>query len=148
MSKKKLDYEDTFFGIDFGEIHTGTAIGTNGLVMPLETYKDLSQETLIHEIIKVALQNKIKGFVVGLPVQADGKETRQSIVVRRFTKMLKLISKMPVFFQNEFNSSEESLEEAIKIGTPLNKRTNNDSLSAALILKNFYDEQLKKPSGK
>ena len=58
------------------------------------------------------------------------------------------ITRIFFIFQNEFNSSEESLEEAIKIGTPLNKRTNNDSLSAALILKNFYDEQLKKPSDK
>lgn len=145
MSKKKIDPQDAFMGIDYGSVRTGTAIGKNNLVMPLQTYKNLSDGNLVHEITKIAVENKIAGFVLGLPLEADGKETKQSLIVRKFGKLLKTITRKPVFMQNEFNSSGKSLEEAINLEASLSKRTHNDSLSAAFILKEFYNEHSIKP---
>jgi RNase H-fold protein (predicted Holliday junction resolvase) len=43
--------------------------------------------------------------------------------------------------QNEYGSTEDSIREAIENGVPQSKRSKNDHLAAALILKDFYKEQ-------
>ena len=141
MSKKKFDLENTIIGIDYGEVRTGIALGKNSLVSPLTTFKNLDNETLIHEIIKIAMENKATAFVLGMPLQADAKETKQSLKVRSFGKLLRLLSKKPVIAQNEFGTTEESIRKAIENGTPQNRRSKNDHLAAALILRDFYREQ-------
>ncbi len=141
MNKKDLKPQETLIGIDYGEAKTGIALGRNSLVAPLQTFKNLTDETLIHEIIKTAVENKVSAFVLGIPLQADGKETKQSLKVRGFAKLLKVLAKKPVFMQNEFGTTEESIREAISNGVPQSKRTKNDHLAAALILKDFYREQ-------
>jgi putative Holliday junction resolvase len=139
--KKILNAKETLIGIDYGEAKTGIALGRNYLVDPLQTFKNLSDETLIHEIIKTAVENRVSAFVLGIPLQADGKETGQSLKVRGFAKLLKILTKKPVFMQNEFGTTEESIREAISNGVPQSKRTKNDHLAAAMILKDFYREQ-------
>jgi RNase H-fold protein (predicted Holliday junction resolvase) len=62
-------------------------------------------------------------------------------VVRSFGKLLKVLSKKPVYMQNEYGSTEDSIREAIENGVPQNKRSKNDHLAAAFILKDFYREQ-------
>jgi len=141
MSKKEKKIQDTLIGIDYGTAKTGIALGRNNLVAPLQTYKNLRDETLIHEIIKVAIENKVAAFVLGLPLQADDKETLQSLKVRKFAKLLKVLSKKPVYMQNEYGTTEESISEAIENGVSQGKRSINDHLAAALILKDFYSAQ-------
>jgi putative Holliday junction resolvase len=141
MNKETIKPQDTLIGIDYGEAKTGIALGRNSLVTPLQTFKNLSNEALIHEIIKTAVENKVSAFVLGIPLQADGKETKQSLKVRGFAKLLKILARKPVYMQNEFGTTEESIEEAISNGVPQSKRTSNDHLAAALILKDFYREQ-------
>lgn len=141
MNKAKIKPQDTLIGIDYGERKTGLSLGKNSLVTPLHTLMDLKDETLIHEIIKTAMENMAAAFVLGIPLQADGKETRQSLKVRTFGKLLKVMSRKPVFMQNEFGSTEDSIKEAIESGVPQNRRPKNDHLAAALILRSFYSEQ-------
>jgi putative Holliday junction resolvase len=141
MNKRKVKAEDTLIGIDYGESRTGLSLGKNSLVTPLFTLKDLPDPSLIHEIIKIAMENKVAAFVLGIPLQADGKETKQSLKVRAFGKLLKILSRKPVFMQNEFGSTTDSIKEAIENGVPQNKRSKNDHLAAALILRSFYTEQ-------
>ena len=138
MNKKERKIQETLIGIDYGTVKTGIALGRNNLVAPLQTYKNLSDETLIHEIIKVAIENKVAAFVLGIPLQADDKETQQSLKVRKFAKLMKILSKKPVYMQNEYGTTEESISEAIDNGVSQGKRPINDHLAAALILKDFY----------
>jgi putative Holliday junction resolvase len=141
MNKGKIKPQDILIGIDYGETRTGLSLGKSSLVTPLHTLKDLTDQTLIHEIIKIAMENKAAAFVLGVPLQADGKETKQSLVVRTFGKLLKVMSKKPVFMQNEFGSTAESIKEAVWNGVPQGRRSKNDHLAAALILRDFYEEQ-------
>ena len=140
-NKKGIKEQDTLIGIDYGEARTGIALGRNALVNPLQTYKNLSDEMLIHEIMKTAMENKVTAFVLGIPLQADGKETRQSLKVRAFSRLLKVLSRKPVFMQNEFGTTDEVIRESIGSGVHRGKKTANDHLAAALILKDFYREQ-------
>jgi putative holliday junction resolvase len=141
MSKKVNNPQDMLVGIDYGEVKTGVALGRNSFVTPLTTFTNLSDETLIHEIIRIAMENKVTAFVLGIPLQADNKETKQSLKVRAFGKLLKVLSRKPVFMQNEYGSTEGSIKQAIENGVSQSKRSKNDHLAAAFILKDFYREQ-------
>lgn len=129
-----------FLGIDFGESNIGLAIGNNGLTNPLKIISNKTTRDALFEINKVVVENKIGNIVMGIPLTAEDKETKESLLVRRFANNLKTVTKRPVIFQNEFGTSKRSLEEAISLDVPKKKRTTNDHLAAALILKTFFEE--------
>jgi RNase H-fold protein (predicted Holliday junction resolvase) len=64
----------------------------------------------------------------------------QSLETRRFAKILKVTTKRPVDFQNEYESTKEALNEAIETNIPEKRRRSNDHLAAAFILKTYYNE--------
>jgi putative Holliday junction resolvase len=129
-----------FLGIDYGERNIGLALGYNGLVMPLRTVSNKTERDALFEINKVIVENKVGNIVIGIPLTADNKETKESAIVRRFANNLKTITKRPVIFQNEFGTSKKSLEEAISLDVPQKRRHTNDHLAATLILKTFFEE--------
>ena len=129
-----------FLGIDYGERNIGLALGYNGLTMPLKTISNKTDRDAIFEINRVVIENKIGNIVVGIPLTAENKDTKESLIVRRFAKNLKTITKRPVIFQNEFGTSKKALEEAVSLDIPKKRRSANDHLAASLILKTFFDE--------
>ena len=128
-------------GIDYGSSNIGLSLGVNGFVTPLEIIPSKNIEEAIYKITRVALENKVNRFIVGLPLTAEGKDTRQSLDTRNFVKKLKLLSKKPVDFQDEFGTSKEALNRAIDLETPQKKRNTNDHLAATLILRRYYEER-------
>jgi len=138
---KNFDFEkDALLGIDFGKTNTGLALGRNGLVVPLEIISGKNIERAINQINRQVIENKVVKIIVGLPLSFDNKETVQSMEVRKFAKQLKILTKKPVEFQNEYASSREALEEAVDLDIPSKKRKTNDHLAAALILDSYYKE--------
>ena len=129
-----------FLGIDYGEKNIGLALGYNGLTMPLKTVSNKTDRDAIFEINKVIIENKVGNIIIGIPLTAENKETKESLIVRRFAKNLKTISKRPVIFQNEFGTSKDALKEAISMDVPKKRRASNDHLAACLILKTFFEE--------
>jgi putative Holliday junction resolvase len=132
-----LAYE---LGMDYGESNIGVALGNNGLVTPLKIISNKNQDTALYEIGKIVVDNKVGKIVLGLPLSPDGKETKQSLKIRKFAKILKTATKRPVVFQNERDTSLDALEEAISLDISKKKRRTNDHLAAALILKRYYNE--------
>ncbi len=137
MNKEILD--KIILGIDYGEARIGLAFGRNGFVSPLTVITARNEMTAIHEIIRVALENKADLFVVGLPLGYDHRETLQSNKVRLFSKRLKVLSRKPVEFVDEYNSSNEGLEHALEEGVNKKARRTTDQYSAGVILKTFYE---------
>lgn len=140
MKRKKTESLPNELGIDYGEANIGLAIGNNGIVSPLKTINAKNEGVALYEINKVVVENKIGTLIVGVPLSPENKETKESIKIRRFAKILKITTKRPVVFQNEFGSSKIALEEAINQGISKKKRRSNDHLAAALILKSYYNE--------
>ena len=136
--KKKSPREETILGIDYGETNVGLAFGRNGQVMPSEVISGKNAETAIHDIARYVYENKVERIIMGLPLNVAGKETTQSRKVRRFAKLLKIRSKKPVVFINEFRTTVDSKTEAITLGISKKRRQKVDHLSAALILKEYY----------
>jgi putative Holliday junction resolvase len=127
-------------GIDYGEAHIGLALGVNDIVAPLKVVMAKDQKIALFEVNRVVMENKIGLIVIGLPLTAEGKETKESLVIRRFAKTLRTVTKRPVVFQNEFGTSKAALKEALDIDIPMKKRALNDHLAAALILKEYFNE--------
>ena len=141
MANKSVSKTELFLGVDFGKTNIGLAIGRDGLVDPLEIIPGKNIENSINQINRTIIENKVDRIVVGLPLTADGKDTPESLEIRRFAKQLKVMTKRPVDFQNEYGTSKAALEEAINFDVPQNRRKTNDHLAAALILKMYFDEK-------
>lgn len=132
---------ELILGIDYGETNTGLAFGRAELASPLEVLNSKDEHILVTKINKIIAQNKIDKVVIGLPLNVDGKETKQSLKVRQFAKALKVLVKKPVEFVTEYGTTKDSIENAIKAGISQKRRKTNDHFSAALILKRYFAEK-------
>jgi putative Holliday junction resolvase len=133
--------DKTYIGIDYGTVNIGMALGKNGLVTPLQIVPGKNVNFAIGEINKQVMHNKADAFVLGLPLDAQGKETRQSLAVRKFAKLLKIYSKKPVEFYDEHSSTLEAHEEMMQNDSLHKKGKPIDSYAAALILKKYFESQ-------
>jgi len=131
---------EILMGIDYGESKIGTALGRNDLVMPLNEINGKNEMSAVHEITRLVMENKVSRIIMGLPVTADGKDTYQARKVRRFSKLLKAVSKKPIVFSNEYRTTKESMEEGYDKNL-LVRGNHEDTLAAALILKRYYNER-------
>ena len=138
--KAKDPYEEKILGIDYGSANIGLAFGINNLVSPLKVISGRNTNTAISQISRYIIENKVDKIIMGLPVSVGGKETPMSRKVRRFSKLLKIRTKMPVTFVSEYRTSEESITEAINLGVSKKRRRSIDHLSAALIIKEYYSK--------
>ncbi len=134
-----LKREDCLIGIDYGSKNVGVALGKNALVAPIKIIDAKNPRVAIDSLIRLSIENRSAGFVIGLPVGGEGKETKKSLEVRRFAKLLKVASKKQVFFQNEYATTIEAGEEMIGLEISQRKRRMKDHYSAALILKHYYN---------
>jgi putative transcription antitermination factor YqgF len=141
MSKKpaKEKKNDIFLGIDYGSKNIGLAFGRGGLVQPLKIVSGKNTASAIEEITRVIIENRVAKVVVGLPLTVDEKETPQSIETRRFAKVLKIKTKKPVIFVNEYETSLGASKAMLGMGYSRSSRQEQDHYSAALILKNYFD---------
>lgn len=130
--------QEILLGIDYGESRIGLAFGRNTYVMPAKIISGKDAETAVHEICRYLYENKIDRIIIGLPLSVEGKETTQSRKVRKFANLLKLKSKKPVSYVNEYRTSEDSKTEAINLGVSKKRRREIDDISAAIILKEYY----------
>lgn len=141
MPKEKKVVDETVLGIDYGDRNIGVALGKNGFASPLSIVQGTNIMTAIHELTRLALENKVSKFVVGIALTSDGKETQQSLEIRKFAKMLKIISKKPVKFVNEFDSSNEAHADRAFYGVSTRRNAPSDHVSAAIILKRYFEER-------
>lgn len=140
-SQRKIS-DQLILGIDYGETNIGLAFGRNNLVMPLTTISGKNDFAAISEIVRYTMENKITKILVGLPLNAEGRETHQSHTVRRFVNLMKIRVKIPIEYINEFHTSIDSKTEAINLGINKKRRQEVDSLSAALVVKEYYSRKI------
>lgn len=133
--------DEILLGVDYGDAHTGLAFGRAGQATPLHVISSKDSGNTLAEISRVVLGNKVTKIVIGLPLDSEGKETNQARKIRRFAKLLRIRVKVPIEFVNESDTSNEAIESAIRSGISQKKRKLSDHISAALILKRYYNER-------
>ncbi len=120
-----------YLGIDYGTVHIGVALAEHILATPLPTLSN--NEHLMQDLMSIITSNQVTSIVVGLP---SGKIEGE---VRIFAKKLKEVSNLPVTLHDETLSSHDATRQLAVIGVSRNKKKNEHSYSAALILEDYLE---------
>lgn len=100
------------------------------------------------KIASLARAWDINNFVLGLPRNSQGEETKQSLYVRKFAKELKRqIPDAKICFQDESLTSVEA-EKRLKNRKKGYKKGDVDSEAAAIILQDFLEEKTGKSTSR
>ncbi len=135
-------------GIDFGNARIGvsTCDPTQHFVTPLETYNRRNERLDGQYFQQLAKTEQLVGWVVGLPIHCDGKESQKSAEVRAFAEWLTELTSLPHAFYDERFSSKEARVLMYDTGwSPKQKKKNVDRLAAYLILSHFLEARPNRP---
>jgi putative Holliday junction resolvase len=135
-------------GIDYGTVRIGVAITDieERIASPLTNYTRRGEKADEQFFQKLARDEQIETFVVGLPVHLNGLESQKSIEARKFGTWLQTLTNVPVvYFDERFTSSEA---EHFLLGAEFTKKQRKARLDmlAAQILLTSYLEAGKPPS--
>lgn len=131
-------------GIDYGTVRIGIAISDSRqtLASPYENYQRRDPQRDAERFRRLAAEESIRMFVVGLPVHLDGRESQKSIEARDFGKWLHEATGVAVeFFDERFTSHEA---EQILGGAELSKKKRKarlDMLAAQIMLSSYLESR-------
>lgn len=129
-------------GIDYGTVRIGIAITDPAqlLASPLEilTRRDKLQDE--RYFLRLAEQERLAGFVVGLPVHTSGEESQKSFEAREFAKWLGEATKLPVCLYDERYSTAQAEALLQDAGLTSKRRKERRDMLAAQILLAAYLE--------
>jgi len=125
-------------GIDYGRKRIGIAIcDARRIVASPLAVRHPSGDPIVEAAFYGTLvaAEDIVGFVVGLPVHADGRDSEMSLEVERFGGWLSTATNRPVVFHDERYSSIEAV--GLMAGRGLSrkkKKARTDALAAQIVL--------------
>ena len=129
-------------GIDFGEKRVGLALSDRLklIASPYKTIDYVSENDLISKIKKIVFEKEIKIFVLGLPLNMKGEDSAQTKKVRKFKKLLSILS-LPIVYEDERFSSIMAKNSLVlqNVKTGENK-SEIDKTAAAIILQQYLDK--------
>jgi len=140
--KKNIDNNSRLLGIDPGKKNIGIAICDENKVVatPLKIIKKNKFQILLKEIQEIIKENKIKGVVIGNPINMDGSFGKASQSATGFAKNLSINITIPIVLWDERLSSEGSFKITRDLGTNVTDRVKKlDKNAAAFILQGAID---------
>jgi putative holliday junction resolvase len=134
--------EGRLVGIDYGTVRIGLAIcdPTRHWVNPLTTYNRRNERLDAKYFKQVVSREGIVGWVIGLPIHCDGKESQKSTEVRAFAEWLQGLSGLPYRFVDERFSTAMATR-LLRPAELTKKKTkaNIDRVAAMVILESFLE---------
>ena len=133
---------DRLIGIDFGLSKVGLSISDplKIISIPLKVIKYKNRKELLRKLQEIALENDVKSFVIGYPLNMNNKKNEMTKLVDDFFVELKNLN-FNVFLQDERLSSESAKkimrEQNIKTG---NNKEHIDLIASTIILQSFLDK--------
>jgi putative Holliday junction resolvase len=129
-------------GVDFGTVRIGLAVcdPERRLASPYEIYHRRNPTADAEYFRHFVREERIVGFVVGLPLHASGEESQKSAEARAFGKWLHQITGQPVRYHDERYTSvlaEQSLLAARL--TRKRRKQRLDKVAAQLILAAYLE---------
>ena len=125
--------------LDIGNKRIGIAgcdpLGISITHLPAIFRKSFDED--LNEFIKICSNRKVVGLVIGNPLDKHGKETKQSILCKRYGIKLAISLDLPVAFINEHCSTLEAKE---KFSLKNDKTGRIDSAAAAILLQQWLIE--------
>ena len=133
---------DRLIGVDFGLSKVGLSISDplKIISIPLKVIKYKKKEELLRKLQEIAMENDVKSFVIGYPLNMNNKKNEMTKLVDDFFEELKNLN-FNVFLQDERLSSESAkkIMQEQKIKTGKNKE-HVDLIASTIILQSFLDK--------
>ena len=129
-------------GIDFGTVRIGVALSNSDrtFASPYETFARRDKAGEQKYFCEFAAAERVKLFVVGLPIHLDGNESKKSLEARQFGQWLTEITEVPVvFFDERFTSSEAKQLLAEANLTRKKRKQRLDAVAAQVILSSYLE---------
>ena len=128
--------------IDFGTVRIGIALSDpqRTIASPYENCARRGPEQDARRFKRLAAEEKIVLFVVGLPVHLDGRESGKSQEARQFGRWLAEATGVPVEFFDERFTSSEAEGFLLEAGMTKKRRKRRKDMLAAQILLSAYLE--------
>ena len=133
---------DKLIGIDFGLSKVGLSISDplKIISIPLKVIKYKNRDDLLSRLKEIAIENDVKSFVIGYPLNMNNKKNEMTkLVDDLFDELINL--NFNVFLQDERLSSESAkkIMHEQKIKTGKNKEQ-IDLIASTIILQSFLDK--------
>ncbi len=132
--------------IDYGHVRIGIAISNpeRTIASPLENYTRRGGEQDAKRFRQLVTDERVKLFVVGLPLHADERESPKSLEARQFGQWLSEVTGVPVEYFDERFTSREAEELLLSADMTRKRRKRRlDMLAAQLILSGYLEGQAK-----
>ena len=106
------------FGLDLGTKTLGLAVCDSNwsIATPLETIRREKFTKDAERLIHLAVQEKVGGLVMGLPLNMDESEGPRAQSTRAFVRNLGRLTDLPVLFWDERLTSEAAIEAMFQAG--------------------------------
>ena len=140
----ELPSEGRLAGIDFGTVRIGIATcdPTQSWVTPHGRYTRRNESLDARYFRDLAEGDQIAGWVIGLPIHCDGRESQKSREARSFGEWLGEATGRPfVFFDERFTTAEARQLLQSSTLSPGKRKERLDELAAHLILSHFLTSQ-------
>ena len=129
-------------GIDYGTVRIGIAVTDpdRTIASPLETYTRRNEVLDRERFVRLAKEERLALFVVGLPVHLDGRESQKSFEARQFGEWLTAATGVPVeYFDERFTTHEAELALAGAKLTKKKRKERLDKLAAQIMLAAYLE---------
>ena len=142
MSAAALPRQGRLAAIDYGTVRIGVAISDpdQKLASPLENYTRRGEAQDAAWLKSLATNERIVGFVVGLPVHTSGHESQKSHEARQFGKWVAELTGLPVKFFDERYTSAHAEALLLEAGFTTKRRKERlDKLAAQILLTAYLE---------
>ena len=141
-SAKPLPQTGRLAGIDYGTVRVGVAICDPGqqFASPLEVYTRRNERLDAKFFSDLAQQERLAGWVVGLPVHLSGQESEKSREAIEFGQWLQQETRLPVNWIDErytTSMAREILNRSTMSGKK--RKAQLDKLAAQILLAAFLE---------
>tara|TARA_B100001540_G_scaffold150882_1_gene133726 strand:- start:310 stop:765 length:456 start_codon:yes stop_codon:yes gene_type:complete len=138
-----LNTSQILVGLDLGTKTIGVSVSDTKKIIatPLTTIERKGTKKDLSKLEEVLNSYEIGGFILGLPINLDNSENKQSQLVRNFNKEIKKFFNLPTEFWDERFSSDVIFKELRKSQMSKTKiKKKLDQQSAAYILQGYLDK--------
>jgi len=132
--------------IDYGTVRIGIAISDpeRSVASPYENYTRRGPQQDARRFQRLAAEEDVTLFVVGLPVHLDGQESKKSREAREFGQWLTEVTGVPVEFFDERFTSAEAETFLLEAGlTKKRRKQRMDMLAAQILLAAYLESHTK-----
>ncbi len=129
-------------GIDFGTVRMGLSMcdPSQQWVTPLGTWNRSTPPVESKYFRRLVAEQRVVGWVIGLPIHCDGNESQKSVETRAWAKWLLQETRLPIAFQDERFSSKEARRLLYDTGlSGRQKKQRLDRIAAHVILTHYLE---------